>query len=97
MGMIFLMSGVTLEVRTQGLQPRTRAALTCPVFGPSCGQMAQRGTYAFAEISTVVQVHMISMFAPSLVTGHVVKRFGVPRVAAAVRTQGLQPWTGVLL
>ena len=39
--------------------------------------MADRG-FSFAESSTVVQVHMLTMFAPSFVTGHVVRRLGVP-------------------
>ena len=40
-------------VRTQGLQPRTSAALTGPAFGPSCGQhgrgSGRAGTHAEAR------------------------------------------------
>lgn len=39
--------------------------------------MTQSG-FAFDEAAVVVQFHMVAMFAPSFVTGHLVKRFGAP-------------------
>merc|ERR1740121_1626541 len=36
--------------------------------------------FSFAETSTVIQVHMICMFAPSFFTGHAVRRVGPPRM-----------------
>jgi MFS family permease len=37
----------------------------------------------FAESATVIQWHVLGMFAPSFVTGHLIARYGVMRVIAA--------------
>ena len=37
----------------------------------------------FAESATVIQWHVLGMFAPSFATGHLIARFGVVRVIAA--------------
>jgi MFS family permease len=39
--------------------------------------------FSFEQSSTVVQIHMVSMFAPSFFTGHLIKKFGVPAVQVA--------------
>ncbi|HEX6013094.1 MAG TPA: MFS transporter [Geminicoccaceae bacterium] len=39
--------------------------------------------FGFAESATVIQWHVLGMFAPSFVTGHLIARFGVMRVIAA--------------
>jgi MFS family permease len=39
--------------------------------------------FGFAESATVIQWHVLGMFAPSFVTGHLIARFGVVRVIAA--------------
>jgi MFS family permease len=39
--------------------------------------------FGFAESATVIQWHVLGMFAPSFATGHLIARFGVMRVIAA--------------
>jgi MFS family permease len=39
--------------------------------------------FSFEQSSLVVQVHMVCMFAASFVTGHLVRKFGVPAVQVA--------------
>jgi hypothetical protein len=41
------------------------------------------GGHSFAQSSLTIQIHMVCMFAPSFVTGHVVKRYGVQLVQVA--------------
>ena len=36
--------------------------------------------FSFQQSSLVVQLHMVSMFAPSFITGHLIRKFGVPAV-----------------
>ena len=39
--------------------------------------------YAFGDAALVLEWHVIGMFAPGFFTGHLIKRFGVPRVMGA--------------
>jgi len=38
--------------------------------------------FHFADSATVIQVHIIAMFAPSFFTGHLIQRFGVLNIIA---------------
>lgn len=40
--------------------------------------------FSFEQSSLVVQIHMVSIFAPSFVIGHLVRKFGVPAVQTAL-------------
>jgi MFS family permease len=59
-------------------------------------------SHSFADAAFVIQWHVLGMFAPSFFTGHLIKRFGVPRVmltgalcnvlCIAVATSGTSVW-----
>jgi MFS family permease len=59
-------------------------------------------SHSFADAAFVIQWHTLGMFAPSFFTGHLIKRFGVPRVmltgalcnvlCIAIATSGSSVW-----
>ena len=59
-------------------------------------------SHSFADAAFVIQWHVLGMFAPSFFTGHLIKRFGVPRVmltgavanvlCIAIATSGTSVW-----
>jgi MFS family permease len=49
----------------------------------------QHHGHAFADSSFVIQWHVLGMFAPSFVTGHLINRFGVLRIMTAGAFAGL--------
>jgi MFS family permease len=40
-------------------------------------------SHSFADAAFVIQWHVLGMFAPSFVTGHLIRRFGVPQIMLA--------------
>lgn len=75
-------------------EPRTLAATLVAslcyasmVFLMSAVPLAMAGgaapLFSFEQSSIVVQIHMVSMFAPSFVTGHLIRKFGVPAMQVA--------------
>lgn len=66
-------------------QPRYMAAMLCATFGYAVMTLMMTATplamqhhgHAFSETASVIQWHILGMFAPSLVTGSLIKRFGV--------------------
>ena len=54
--------------------------------------MLDRGL-GFGETATVIQWHVLAMFAPSLMTGHLIERFGAVKIimtgAEKATAQGL--------
>lgn len=72
-------------------QPRYIAAMLCATFGyaamtfmMTATPLAMKGHgHAFGHTVSVVQWHIMGMFAPSLVTGRLVRRFGVVAVLLA--------------
>jgi MFS family permease len=49
----------------------------------------QHCAYSFADTSFVVQWHVFSMFAPSFVTGHLIRRYGVLNILYAGAILGM--------
>ena len=99
-------------------QPRFMLALASAAVGQSSMSFLMVSTplamlacgHAFGDATTVIQWHVVGMFAPSFVTGSLITRFGVERVigtgvllilaAIAVNTEGLDFanfWLGLLL
>jgi MFS family permease len=99
-------------------QPRFLLALASAAVGQSSMSFLMVSTplamlgcgHAFADATTVIQWHVVGMFAPSFVTGTIIQRVGAERViaagaalilaAVAVGTQGLafaNFWLGLLL
>jgi MFS family permease len=60
-------------------------AVMASMFGYACMTLVMTSTplamvacgYGFRESATVIQWHIIAMFAPSFFTGHLIQRFGV--------------------
>jgi len=76
-------------------QPRFQVALICAMFGYAVMSFVMTATplamdhqhHDFGDTAFVIQWHVLGMFAPSFVTGSLIKRFGVERIL----------WTGALL
>jgi predicted MFS family arabinose efflux permease len=66
-------------------QPAYMTAVMTSMFGYACMTLVMTSTplamvacgYGFRESATVIQWHIIAMFAPSFFTGHLIQRFGV--------------------
>jgi hypothetical protein len=99
-------------------QPRFVVALASAAVGQSSMSFLMVSTplamlgcgHAFADATSVIQWHVVGMFAPSFVTGSIIQRVGAERVVAAgaglilaavaVGTQGLafaNFWLGLVL
>jgi len=58
--------------------------------------------FAFGTAATIIQWHVLGMFVPSFFTGHLIARFGAPRImlagtaglmaCAAINLAGIQLW-----
>ncbi|MGH1340800.1 MAG: MFS transporter [Nannocystales bacterium] len=76
-------------------QPRFLAAVTCATFGYATMTLVMTATplamkghgHSFADTASVIQWHILGMFAPSLITGRLIRRFGIISVL----------WAGVAL
>jgi MFS family permease len=72
-------------------QPALRVALAASVFGYAVMTITMSATplamqacgFTFFDSASVIQMHMVGMFLPSLFTGHLIARFGVLAVIAA--------------
>jgi MFS family permease len=75
-------------LRVIASQPMFIVALACGMLGYAVMVLLMTATplamqhcsYPFSDTSFVVQWHVFSMFAPSFVTGHLIRRFGVLNV-----------------
>ena len=71
-------------------QPTYIAALISSMFGYGVMTLVMSATplamlacgFHFGDSATVIQVHIIAMFAPSFFTGHLIQRFGVLTIIA---------------
>ena len=81
-------SGAVLPARSLWVivtQPRFITALVCGMFGYGVMNLIMTATplamhhhaHSFSDTAFVIQWHALGMFAPSFVTGHLIKRFGV--------------------
>ena len=69
-------------------QPKFIVALLCAMLGYGIMSFVMTATplamhdhmHSFSDTSFVIQWHVLGMFAPSFVTGHLIQRFGVLRV-----------------
>lgn len=72
-------------------QPAYRVALASSVFGYAVMTLTMSATplamqacgFTFVDSATVIQLHTVGMFLPSLFTGHLIARFGVLTIIAA--------------
>jgi MFS family permease len=72
-------------------QPAYRVALAASVFGYAVMTLTMSATplamlacgFTFNDSASVIQAHIVGMFLPSFLTGHLVQRFGVLRIIAA--------------
>lgn len=79
------------------LQPRFLVALVCGMFGYAVMTFVMTATplsmqghaYHFDDTSTVIQWHVVAMFAPSFFTGNLIARFGAGPVMASGALLGL--------
>jgi len=75
----------TRPLPTIAAQPKFLVALLCATLGYAVMTLVMTTTplamqdhaHPFGEISFVIQWHVLGMFAPSFVTGHLIRRFGV--------------------
>jgi MFS family permease len=78
-------------------QPMFIVALVCGMLGYGVMALAMTATplamhhyaYPFSKTSFVVQWHVLGMFAPAFVTGHLIKRYGVLNIMLAGGVLGL--------
>lgn len=78
-------------------QPRFITALVCGMFGYGVMNLIMTATplamhhhaHSFADTAFVIQWHALGMFAPSFVTGYLIKRFGVLSILFAGGVLGL--------
>jgi MFS family permease len=71
-------------------QPAYRVAVCASVFGYAVMTLTMSATplamlacgFTFTDSATVIQAHVVAMFLPSFFTGHLIDRFGAPRVIA---------------
>lgn len=69
-------------------QPRFIVAVICGMLGYAIMSLIMTATplamhhyaYPFSDTSFVIQWHVLGMFAPSFITGHLIRRFGLLRV-----------------
>ncbi len=59
---------------TSGYAMMAMVMLACPLAMASCG-------YHAADAASVIQWHLLGMFAPSLLTGKIITRFGAKKIA----------------
>ncbi|WP_110666630.1 MFS transporter [Salinicola halophilus] len=72
-------------------RPALVAAVLCAALGYSVMNLAMTATplamtaarHDFGHVADVIQWHMLAMFAPSFVTGRLIRRLGHPRMIAA--------------
>src|SRR4029453_600009 len=72
-------------------QPAYRVALAASVFGYAVMTLTMSATplamlacgFTFSESASVIPAHIVGMFLPSFLTGHLIRRFGVLRIIAA--------------
>jgi len=72
-------------------QPIFIVAVTCQMFGYGAMNFVMSSTplamdahhYGIADTGTVIQWHVVAMFAPSFFTGHLIKRLGIVTVLLA--------------
>jgi MFS family permease len=70
--------------------PRIAVAMICAMVSYALMNLVMTSTplaivgcgYATADAADVVSAHVLAMFAPSFVTGHLIARFGVERIVA---------------
>jgi MFS family permease len=73
------------------VQPKFIVALTCGMLGYGVMALAMTATplamhhfaHPFAKTSFVIQWHVLGMFGPAFITGHLIRRFGVFAVMLA--------------
>ena len=73
------------------MQPRYLTAVTCALVGYSVMNLLMTSTplamevrtLPFADTASVIQWHVVGMFAPSFFTGHLIRRFGTLRIMLA--------------
>ena len=78
-------------------QPMFIVALVCGMLGYGVMALAMTATplamhhyaYPFSKTSFVVQWHVLGMFAPSFITGHLIKRYGVLNIMLAGGIMGV--------
>jgi MFS family permease len=78
-------------------QPPYRLALASSVCGYAVMTLTMAATplamlacgFNFGDSATVIQAHIVAMFLPSLVTGHLIARFGVLPIIAAGGVLGI--------
>ena len=78
-------------------QPMFIVALVCGMLGYGVMALAMTATplamhhyaYPFSKTSFVVQWHVLGMFAPAFITGHLIKRYGVLNIMLAGGVLGL--------
>ena len=91
-------------------QPRYLIALCSAMVGWGCMVFLMSATplamlacnHSFAATALVIQWHLVGMYAPSFVTGHLISRFGLPNImlagvalqvcAAAINISGIEVW-----
>ena len=84
-------AGVQRPLREILRQPAFVAALFAATFGYGTMVFVMTATplamkfcgYAIGQMATVISLHILGMFAPSFVTGHVIRRFGERNVLIA--------------
>ncbi|MEL6372738.1 MAG: MFS transporter [Pseudomonadota bacterium] len=79
-------------------EPRFITALTSSMFGYAVMTLIMASSplamlacgFGFADSASVIQVHVVAMFAPAFFTGHLITRFGVlPVIATGALLQAL--------
>lgn len=84
-------------LRAIAVQPMFIVALVCGMLGYGVMVLLMTATplamqhcgYLFSDTRFVVQWHVFSMFAPSFVTGHLIRRFGVFKILLAGAILGI--------
>lgn len=84
-------AGSVRPLRVIAFQPMFIVALVCGMLGYGVMVLLMTATplamqhcaYSFSDTSFVVQWHVFSMFAPSFVTGHLIRRYGVLNILYA--------------
>lgn len=82
------MKNESRSLATIASQPKFIVALICAMFGYGVMSFVMTATplamnhhaHSFSDTSFVIQWHVLGMFAPSFVTGHLIHRFGVLKV-----------------
>ena len=90
-------AGGVRPLRIIASQPMFIVALVCGMLGYGVMVLLMTATplamqhcaYPFSDTSFVVQWHVFSMFAPSFVTGHLIRRYGVLNILYAGAVLGM--------